>query len=84
MLNIQEGQVYLDEPKNEYVIVTKSDRGRIFYAGSGFNGIREDEIFIEKFLPVDPADLEQDELRQLLALCADGTTAKVGVILEEV
>lgn len=84
MLNIQEGQIYLDELKNEYLIVTKTDRGRISYAGPGFNGIREDETFIEKFLPVDPADLEANEILQLLAFCQDGVTAKVGLIMEEV
>lgn len=84
MLNIQTGQIYLDETKNEYLIVTKTNRGRISYAGPGFQGAREDEDFIQEFLPVNPVDVEKTELAYLVSLCETGTTPKVGLIVEEV
>ena len=82
MLNIQNGQVYLDEAKNEYLVVTKTDRGRVSYQGPGFTGAMEDENFIEKFLPVNPVDLEKEEADQLLSFCATGGSLKTGLILD--
>lgn len=77
------GQIYLDEQKNEYIIVTKNRGGLISYAGSGFRGQRDDEVFIETYPPVDPADVAQEELETLLGFCEPGTTAKVGFIKEQ-
>ena len=83
------GQVYYDEEKNAYLVVTKKVGEVISYAGQayagcpGFRGKLEDEEFILKFQPVDPADLTQDERCELLAFCAPETTLKVGFIKED-
>lgn len=77
------GQVYLNDELNEYLIVTKSNRGQINYRGNGFCGQFEDHEFIEKFEPVNPVDIDEDELKDLLFMCPDGTEAKIGFIMEE-
>ena len=41
------GQIYLNEALNEYIIVTKNNRGQISYAGNGFMGRQIDEDFID-------------------------------------
>lgn len=76
------GQVYLNEDLNEYLIVTKNNRGQVSYEGVGFTGQAEDEAFIDCFKPVDPTDVEPDELLELLSLCPAGTEPKVGYIMD--
>lgn len=64
---ILEGQLYLNEALNEYLIVTKNDKGHTKFQGKGFKGQMEDESFIDYFPPVDPQDVSDDEINQLLA-----------------
>ena len=64
---ISVGQVYL-HPANEYLVVTKVNRGDIGFQGPGFTGMHEVELFLERFGPVDPADLTEAEQAVLLAL----------------
>lgn len=76
------GQLYLDTRKNAYLIVTKTRAGTISYSGIGFKGMLEDEQFILRFLPVDPADVANDELDGLIDLCPDGTQPRIGFFRE--
>lgn len=62
------GQVYLHTELNEYLVVTKSTRGDIQFKGVGFGGLNEVERFLERFGPVDPADLTHEESAALLEL----------------
>lgn len=77
---IQVGQIYLSPAHDDYLIVTKTDRGEISYSGQGFRGRLEDETFIQLFPPVDPADVELEELKTLLSYCPPGTIPLVGFI----
>lgn len=77
---VQVGQVYYDEGKNDYLIVTRHQGDTTTYYGQGFRGMLETETFIDHFQPVDPADVLPDELRALLDFCPPGTMAKVGFI----
>ena len=77
------GQIYLSDELDEYLIVTKNNRGQVFYKGNGFSGQSEDSTFISSFQPVDPADVDDDEIELLLSFCPDGTEAKVGFIIDE-
>ncbi len=77
-----EGQLYYDEEKNEYLVITRNRGGVISYSGPGFRGQLEDEIFLDRFQPVDPADLNDGELDLLLSFCPANTNAKVGFIKE--
>ncbi len=77
------GQLYLNEDLNEYLIVTGTSRGQISYGGNKFAGRCEDETFLNRFEPVDPADVDEAELVQLLSLCPAGTKAKVGLIIDK-
>ena len=77
------GQLYLNEPLNEYLIVTGNRRGQVSYAGNGFRGHSEDQSFIERFKPVDPADVDRAEVESLLTNCPPGTKALVGFIQED-
>lgn len=79
---IATGQIYLQAELNEYMIVTKNARGQITYAGNGFVGHAEDHSFIERFNPVDPADVSDAEIHVLLKLCPQDTVASTGYILE--
>lgn len=74
------GQLYLSEELNEYLIVTKNNRGQISYAGVGFKGHSEDQSFVERFRPVDPADVEPQEIQTLLDLCPHSTKVSTGFI----
>jgi hypothetical protein len=74
------GQLYLDEEKNCYLIVSRRKGEMITYQGFGFVGMIDDETFIERFQPVDPADVEADELTALVALCPNGVQPVVGFI----
>jgi hypothetical protein len=74
------GQLYLDEEKNAYLIVTKKHGEVVSYAGPGFRGMLEDDVFLNRFPPVDPEDVSAGELSGLLGLCPAGTTARVGFI----
>lgn len=74
------GQLFLDEEKNSYLIVTKRNGETVTYEGSGFKGMLEDEVFLDRFLPVDPADVSVDEIAGLLEMCPTGTSVKVGFI----
>lgn len=80
---IQTGQLFLNEQLNEYLIVTKSIRGQISFAGKGFRGHSEDISFLERFKPVDPADVEPQELNSLLEFCPIGTRAMIGLITNQ-
>lgn len=77
------GQLYYADPINEYLIVTKSARGQINYAGKGFVGHSEDQSFIERFQPVDPTDVDSAELEFLLSHCPPSTRASTGFILQD-
>lgn len=82
-LQIAAGQTYLHKEQNEYVIVTKVTRGHVTYQGLGFRGMMDPYDFIEQFPPVDPTDIEFDEVQALLALCPeDVEEATVGFISE--
>lgn len=72
------GQIYLNSELNEYLIVTSNNRGQIYYEGVGFKGQAEDMTFIERFQPVDPADVEVAEIAELLSFCADNIQPLVG------
>lgn len=76
------GQIYFDDEKNEYLIVQRRKGETISYSGHGFKGMLEDEVFLERFQPVDPVDLSAGELQGLIDLCPAGTTAKVGFIAD--
>ena len=76
------GQIYLNEALNEYIIVTKNNRGQISYAGNGFMGRQIDEDFIDAFPPVDPEDVSPEELNMLISFCPSGTVPRVGFIKE--
>lgn len=80
---VLEGQIYYDETKNDYLVVTRNRGGLVSYAGQGFRGQMADEDLVERFQPVDPIDVLPEEQRQLLDLCQPGTTLKVGFIREE-
>lgn len=77
------GQIFYNEPLNEYLIVTKANRGQISYAGNGFKGHSEDQSFIERFKPVNPTDVDANELVDLLSNCAPGTQASTGFISQD-
>lgn len=79
---IAAGQIYLNAELNEYMIITKNARGQVTYAGNGFVGHAEDQSFIERFKPVDHADVDQDEIVSLLKLCPPKTQVSTGFILE--
>jgi hypothetical protein len=72
------GQVYLHPEQNEYLVVTKANRGDIRFKGPGFSGVHDVELFLERFGPVDPADLTEAEQALLLGLLGDGTKLSVG------
>ncbi len=86
---ILEGQVYYDEGKNAYLVVTKklgemvSYTGQAFTGSLGFRGKLEDEEFVLKFQPVDPSDLSAGEAAELLSFCPPGTKLKIGYIKED-
>jgi len=79
---IQVGQLYLNEYLNEYLIVTKNNRGQISYEGPGFRGSCEDVDFIEKFPAVNPEDVDEVEVKDLLFHCPPGTEASTGFVDE--
>jgi len=76
------GQLYYNGQVNEYLIVTSNNRGQVSYEGVGFKGQAEDITFIERFQPVNPNDVDEQELSELLAFCPPGTTPQVGYILD--
>lgn len=77
------GQIYLNEELDEYLIVIKNNRGQVYYKGDGFGGQAEDASFMTRYLPVDPEDVEEEELVFLLSFCPDGTCAKIGYIMND-
>ncbi len=80
---IAEGQLFLNEYLNEYLIVTLSRHGQISYAGSKFKGHMEVESFLNRFKPVDPSDVEDSELTTLLSFCRAGVNASTGYVIED-
>lgn len=80
---IRIGQLYLHEDLNEYIVITRTERGQVRYAGNGVNGHAEAITFLEKFQPVDPMDVEPQEIHDLLELCPIGTRASTGYIKED-
>lgn len=79
---IRIGQLFLNEQLNEYLIITKNNRGQISYEGNGFRGSCEDVDFIEKFPAVNPEDVDLVEVEYLLTFCPEGTVATVGFVGE--
>lgn len=81
-----EGQVYYDVNSNSYLVITKRNGEMVKYEGQpyegniGWRGNMEDIDFIERFQPVDPVDLTDEEAEQLLSFCDDKTTLKIGYI----
>ena len=59
------GQVYLHPDFNEYMVVTKANRGDIQFKGPGFRGMHEVELFLTRFQPVDVNDLNGSEVQAL-------------------
>ncbi len=74
------GQMFYDQEKDDYLIVTKHQGDLTRYAGYGFRGQLETEMFLDRFQPVDPADVPADELQIYLQFCPPETSAKVGFI----
>lgn len=74
------GMLFLDEEKNSYLIVSARNGETITYVGVGFKGMLEDAWFVDRFLPVDPADVSPDELAELLSFTPDGVTPRIGFI----
>lgn len=79
---IVQGQVYLHSGYNEYLVVTKVNRTDIGFKGPGFSGMNEAELFLERFGPVDPSDLSEDERVVLQELCP-GKTLSTGWVPPE-
>lgn len=79
---IKVGQIYLHQALNEYLIVTKAQRGEIYFEGNGFRGHSEDYVFLERFPAVDPVDVDEVEIEYLLTMCPPGTEASVGFVEE--
>ena len=85
---ILEGQVYFDDTSNTYLVVTKKVGEMVRYVGQrftgnlGYRGSMEDVDFIERFQPVDPVDLTDDEMGELLNLCPTVKNLRVGFIKE--
>ena len=77
------GQVYLHPGMNEYLVVTKSTQGDIQFKGIGFAGHHEVSLFLERFGPVDPVDLDDQERSDLGAFLKEGTTLLVGWVCRE-
>ncbi len=75
---VQEGQVYLNSEVNDYLVVTKCQRGHVSYAGAKFTGMQDVDSFIDRFKPVDPALFDQDEFNQLQKLCS--SPLKIGFV----
>jgi hypothetical protein len=74
------GQVYYDSEKNEYLVVRRKRGEVVSYAGRGFCGMLEDNVFISKFQPVDPQDLTAEESDYLVGFCDAGAVLKIGFI----
>jgi hypothetical protein len=74
------GQLYLDEEKNRYLIVSARNGETITYRGHGFISMLEDSVFIDRFLPVDPVDVSAEELAVLVELAGNKVTPAVGFI----
>ena len=72
------GQVYLHTALNEYAVVTKATKGDIQFKGLGFGGLNEAELFLERFGPVNPQDLDEEETKQLLSLLPSNTKLSTG------
>lgn len=71
------GQVYLSETLNEYAVIMKANQGEIKYKGPGFSGVLDVELFLERFGPVDPKDLDKNE-RAILESLLPNTVLKTG------
>ena len=78
MAIILPGQVYLSEDHNEYLVVLKSVKGDIVYKGIGFGGRHDWELFMERFKPVNPVDLTEDEAKTLKSFLDEGTELSIG------
>lgn len=72
------GQVYLHTQFNEYAVVTKATRGDIQFKGPGFGGMNEVQLFLQRFEPVDPADLDLEEEALLKGLLGSSVELSVG------
>ncbi len=72
------GQVYLNDEINEYLVVTKTNRGDISFCGNGFSGRHDYERFLERFGPVNPEDLTSSEETQLKSCIEDTVKLSTG------
>jgi hypothetical protein len=72
------GQVYLHPDLNEYLVVVKANQGEIKFKGRGISGVNDLEMFLERFGPVDPADLTTDEVQQLQGLLNSNVALSTG------
>lgn len=77
---IMVGQVYLHTTLNEYVVVTKSNRGDVYFAGKGISGKMYYEDFLEQFPPVDPMDLTPEETTELMQVLSADSNLLIGWI----
>jgi hypothetical protein len=80
---ISVGQVYLHADLNEYLVVTKSTRGLIQFKGTSFSGMNDVELFLERFGPVNPEDLLEEEATALKVLLPCGTDLLVGWVSQD-
>lgn len=76
------GQVYLNEQLDEYIVVTRTNRGQIFFRGVGIHGSAEDQEFVDYYPPVDPEDLTGIERGELEGL-VEGLELLVGFVPAE-
>jgi len=82
------GQVYLHTELNEYAVVTSSTRQMIRYAGvtdkgGVFSGVNDAYIFLDRFEPVNPADLDDNEAKALLNLLTSPMPLSIGWVSDE-
>ena len=77
------GQVYLNQDLDEYLVVVQNCRGEVHFRGDGLMGMSEDREFLEKYAPVDPADVDAEEADSLLLLCPGVKELKVGFFYED-
>lgn len=71
------GQVYL-HTCNEYIVVTRANKGEITFRGPGIAGVNEVEVFLNRFGPVNPEDLSGPEHSGLVNLLKTPVALTVG------
>lgn len=76
------GQVYL-HTINEYIVVTKANKGEITFRGPGISGMSQVECFLSKFAPVNPEDLTVTEAGALVNLLLKPIALTIGWVKQE-